>query len=84
MPSRAGSMQYNLYSGWDITVWRPAGGWSPTIRRTIPPLEGARRGPLEVSGGPLPTPEEAMAAPRAHCDAEDLPTNADYFDRRTV
>ncbi len=74
MPSTAASMQSSLYSGWMITMRRQPGGWSATIRRTIPPVEGERRGPLEVPGGPWPTPEEAMAAARAHCDAEDLPS----------
>lgn len=36
-------------------------------------LDGERRGPLDVPGGPWPTPEEVTAAAKAHCDAEDLP-----------
>ena len=73
MPSGEEATRSSAYSGWMITIRRPPGGWLASIRRTLPPLEGERRGPLEVSGGPWPTPAEALAAARAHCDAEDLP-----------
>lgn len=68
------SVKYTPYSGWLITVRRQAGAWFARIHRTLPPLDGERRGPLEVPGGPWPTPEEATAAAKAHCDAEDLPS----------
>jgi len=73
MQTIAGRSRSTEYAGWRITVWREPGGWAASIVRTLPPLNGERPGPLPVSGGPWPTPEEASAAATARCDAEDLP-----------